>query len=509
LQLANSRAGAICGAGLSGLLLGLASLPLGLGPLALVALVPLLRVIGSGASPLRSAGAGYLAGLLYFGVGLAWLPLVDGYAGRVPLAWALGVLGAATLLFAFAGLIAWLHGRDRLLAFALAPVVWIALEQVRVLGPFGSPWLWLGYALGDWPALASLAACGGVACLSLWIVACNVLVATARGPLAAAGAALVMLALPLGLDALRAEPEPSGSLAVAAVQPARSAGEQRRPEHFDRNLRELVALTDALAPLEPDLIVWPESAWERVVGPAGDAFLSSLGNSLGAPLVTGAWRRSERGTLHNAAFVVAPGGELRHVSDKVYPVPVFERAPGSEPAYALARAGLWPGHFEPGGHVGLFDVERADGTRVRVGVLVCIDSIYPWLARELRRRGAQLLVEVSNEIVTGEWSARQHAQAARLRAIETGAPLVRVSNAGPSAWIDARGRVVATTHAGRARTRVVAVALAVAPTPWVRFGDAPVFVLGLLPAGGLALRRRRPGSHEPDDVLNLSQETPS
>ena len=116
-----------------------------------------------------------------------------------------------------------------------------------------------------------------------------------------------------------------------------------------------------------------------------------------------------------------------------------------------------------------------------MGLLICLDSSYPALARDLRRRGARVLVEISNEALTGPWSAVQHAHVSRLRAVETGAPLVRVANMGPSEWIDARGRVVGRIAAGSPGSKSADVALAAGPTLYLLLGDAPAFAVGALP----------------------------
>src|SRR5690606_13074286 len=147
------------------------------------------------------------------------------------------------------------------------------------------------------------------------------------------------------------------------------------------------------------------------------------------------------GVRWNSAALALPGGTTRVAGDKVRPVLVYERAPESPLARRLAAAGWWPGRVLPADAAGLIEVPRANGAPVRVGVVLCIDAAHPELARDVRRRGAELLVSPANEAEPGSWVARQHATLARLRAIETGLPLVRVANTGPSAWSDGHGRL--------------------------------------------------------------------
>jgi apolipoprotein N-acyltransferase len=125
-----------------------------------------------------------------------------------------------------------------------------------------------------------------------------------------------------------------------------------------------------------------------------------------------------------------------------------------------------PGDYTPGTKRGVI------ATPTPVGILVCFEAIYPALARALVRDGATVLVNPSHD----GWFARpstreQHFAAAVFRAVELRRPLVRVTNAGVTAAVDAAGRV----------TRFpidVAGAFAVDVTPsnvgtaYARFGDA-------------------------------------
>lgn len=254
-------------------------------------------------------------------------------------------------------------------------------------------------------------------------------------------------------------------------------------------------MTEGVIPEQPDLLVWPESAYEGNLSPGGDAFLSAIANGFDTPLLTGAWRVPRPGAqLRNAALLVERGGKLVHAADKVHPTPIYERAPSSEVSRWMARLGLWSGQFEPGEPADPIQIARAAGNPVMVGVLVCLDSSYPALARELRKRGARLLVIVSNEAGTGSWSARVHARIARFRAVETRSPIVRVGNTGPTRWIDSRGRVLRDLAPGASGAAAQDLALAGPAPPAVHVGDIPVVAsaVGLgLAAAGIRIRTRR------------------
>jgi apolipoprotein N-acyltransferase len=453
---------------LSGALLAGASVPAPAGALAFVALVPLLRALAAAPPPGRAFRDGGLAGLVYFGVGFGWLFQAEVDGGlALPAAYALGVpaLAGGTGLFAVA--VALLARRSPALALAAAPGVWVAIEYVRSEEwALAVPWNHLGYALADQPALMQGASVFGLYGLSAWLVAVNaglLWMARTRGaarPLLAAALATPLLpALPLLGDAPEAG---AGRLRVAAVQPALAERERHVPERLQPNLRRLLDLTEPVA-AAADLVVWPESAWERALGPGGDAFLAAIAHGLEAPLLTGVWRApaADAPSWRNAAVLATRDGRTPVVAEKVHPVPVYERAPDGPLARLLARAGLWTGVFARG--AAREPLVLPGPAPVRVGVLVCVDASHPEIARAARAAGAQLLVAIANEAGSGAWSAALHARAARLRAVENRVPVVRVANTGPTLWIDAHGRVRAALAPGEAASAVHTVELAGPP----------------------------------------------
>jgi len=460
-----------CGA-FSGLLLGIASLPGPFGPLVFVGLVPLLAEIDRGIPPRRAGAAGFVAGLLYFAIGLGFLPFARVAGGlALPAAYLLCVAILASSVAAFAGLLAWLRRLSRPLPLLVAPAGWIALELARSQDLVGGPWFHLAYALADLPWLIQAASLVGLYGISCWVASVNagLVAATALSP---RGRVLLaaLLSLPL-LPALTGtapgEPDGTPPLRIAAVQPGIPASSRHDPASFHPNLRRLLELSTRVVESPVDLVVWPESAYERDLAPNGDAFLAAITNGLGAPLLTGAWRfpRPPSTVQRNAALLVSRQGELTHAADKVHPFTVYERAPSTIVSRTLAGLGLWTGRFEPGEAGRPVAVERAGGSPVPVGVLVCIDTSYPELVQRLRRQGARLLIEISNEAGTGPWSARLHARIARFRAVELRTPFVRVANTGPTQWIDARGRLVHALAPGASDAAARALSPAGPPPP--------------------------------------------
>jgi apolipoprotein N-acyltransferase len=477
----------------SGALLAVASLPGPFGPLALVALVPLFRLLFQRPTPKRAGYAGFVAGLVFMSIANGWVLASSARVGpALAVGFALGAPVFAAGFGAFMAMLALVARRAPLRALAVAPGLWVALEFARSQEWLvAMPWTALGYSLGDHVALVQGAAWVGVYGLSFWVVATNAyLAALPRLGGAARAACALLLAVPLapGATLLAAPRAPARTVRVAAVQPHWSDAERADPARFGANLAALVELSRSALETPADLLAWPESMYRRAQTDAGDAFLRALAHDLGTPLLTGASRAPGAGRGWRNVAVLEPGdGGARGLAEKAHPVAVFERAPEGPVARALASVGLWSGSIERGDRAAPLPLRRARGSAVACGVLVCFDASFPEVARELRRSGADVLVAIANEAETGVWSAQLHARATRMRAIESGIAIVRVANTGPSLWIDARGRVVASLAPGTRASGAHAVELAGTPPPWVAFGDLPVVLAALATAAAASL----------------------
>jgi apolipoprotein N-acyltransferase len=103
-------------------------------------------------------------------------------------------------------------------------------------------------------------------------------------------------------------------------------------------------------------------------------------------------------------------------------------------------------------------VALRDGTSIRVAPLICYDVLDPELARESVRRGADVIVTLSNDSWFAFGSgAELHLLGAAFRSIETRRPQVRATNTGVSAVIDATGTLIASAGVDERTTLVATV----------------------------------------------------
>jgi apolipoprotein N-acyltransferase len=495
----------------SGALLAAAFPALDKGPLALVALVPLLLAVET-IRPSRAAALGYLAGLTFFGLHLLWIAQFLSWTGAVAwLAW--GALSAVQAVF-FAAFFALVPATRRLGAWRLAvlPAAWAVLELVRAYHPLGGfPWGLLATSQHDAGPLLPLARVVGGFGVAAAIVAVNLAVAfwlraLARRPEEAgerpAGtrarwAALVGLPLLVaGLLGARlavpAAPAVSGpALDVVVVQAGLRGGHgqeqgQTTQQVFDNHVQRTETL--ALTPGDPpDLVVWGEGAADAdpLSNPDRQAAVAGAAAAARAPVLLGATTRLDADHRATEALLYTPQGQLADRYQKRRLVPFGEFVPFGSVLGRLipaTRQGV-PYDKLPGERL---EPLLIDG--VPVGPLICWESAYPADARQLTRDGARVLLVMTNNASFGTGAGpRQHLAAGQLRAVETGRTVVQAAVTGISAVIGPAGRTRFETGLYQDTVIRVPAPPRAAQTPYVRYGRAIEAALLAVAAGGLLL----------------------
>lgn len=503
-------------AALSGALLLLLFPKFNLEPLAWVALVPLLAAI-EGVSARRAFWLGGLFGLVgYTGI-LYWVSQTMVRYGR--LSWPTSALILILLVLyislyaaAFAFLLVRVAGERPLLRFALAPVLWTALELLRTHFLTGFPWGALGYAQFLTLPVIQVADLTGVYGVSFLLVLVNAAVWhlfrhwRERGFTVGMTTALILLAVLLyGGLRLRQYGGPlteGGSLSGGRpLKVALLQGNIEQDVKFDKAFQEETLaiyrdLTLKARAQGPDLIVWPETAapffFDREREPR--EMVLRIAREAGVPLLFGALSVEEgpgAPRLLNGAFLLSPDGRLMGRYAKIHLVPFGEYVPLGflRPLFS----GLFEavGEFSSGG-------ERVvmEGPGGGVSVLICYEVIFPNEVRQFVRRGARYLVNITNDAWFGESAAPyQHIATVALRAVENRVPIVRAANTGVTALIDPTGRILQPTELF-VRTQIVGEVLPRGErlSPYAVYGDLFAYLCSALALVALGVRefgRRR------------------
>lgn len=177
--------------------------------------------------------------------------------------------------------------------------------------------------------------------------------------------------------------------------------------------------------------------------------------------------------LHNVAFLVDKEGHVRGNYKKVYLLLFGETIPFSDYIPWVYEWIPESTNFTAGTEMGLFE---HDG--IRMGVLICYEDILPRYTQQLGEFKPQVLINVTNDAWFGKTSEPYlHLQLAIFRSVEMRTWMVRSTNTGVSAFIDANGRIVKETSLDDAEVIMADVAIMSGePTLYVRMGD----VLGWL-----------------------------
>ena len=481
---------AVLASAAGGLLLDLASAPVGWWPLTFVSVtVALVALIG------RSIGGALLVGTVFGAVfyttHLVW---VGEFLGPVP--W-LALAGLEAVLFG-AGAVPialayrWTarypaRGLVQLLAVPpLIGVLWTAREVVMGAWPYsGFPWARLGMTqVGgplaeavSWTSVTGLSLLIVILCASVvqWIRAGGIRFMLGLHPAVSVAALLVI--------APQFPTAPAGEFRVGWVQGNGPTG------YFDDKVPGdvLAAQTAATVPLygQPmDLLAWPEGGVDAdpLSDPAAAEALDRVVRSAGAPLLMNA--ATTRGDdVFNTSLLWTADPTGRQWHDKVNPVPFGEYVPDRW-FYELIVPDL----------VGLIQREYTPGTNppivqvgdVGVGLAICFDVIYDAVIWDGARAGAEVFVfQTNNADFRGTDENLQQLAFARMRAIETGRAVVNVSTVGTSQVITPDGTTVDSIGVDTVDASITTVPLRTGLTPAVILGPWLTALIVLAAAGAL------------------------
>ena len=271
---------------------------------------------------------------------------------------------------------------------------------------------------------------------------------------------------------------------------------------------------DSRAGMKPALVVWSETVLRRPFedyrpffrkSPPKDPFIPFL-SELGTPLLTGApvvldWERYD---ATNSALLISSRAEIVASYAKSHPVPFAEAIPFWE--YQWMRdfmkdvVGL-EGGWVVGTEATVMEIDTLSGRPLRFGVPICFEDAFAAVCADFCRNGADILINLTNDSWSKTVSSEtQHFVASRFRAVENRRVLVRSTNGGVTAVVDAEGRMIASLplFTQAALPVLVPIQISSAPTTYYLLGDwfpalMAILVVAFLLYDGLA--RQRWGRH--------------
>lgn len=468
---------------LSGILISLSMPNFNQWPLAWIAFVPLLTAL-----QLRPAGVALNLYILpccllwSLSVHVWYIDLFGQLVG-----WLL-IIGVGFFYMALIGLGVTLS--ERLPAFAsflAPPVTWTALEWIRSAAPLSQGWWFVLLAQSQWnfpPALQILSVTG-FAGLSFTLMLTNAAFAQLladkirrRGLNRAATVALGSSALVVVVGALVIPRPPEETITVAATTDWAfpptghwKSDDERRDTIFAVNAQ----LTDQVMrnPDRPQFVVWPERFSHRLDLEADMAQLRTLAEKHSIHVVAHVvWPVGESIQEHFAgAVLISPDGKLLGRQAKIHPAPGESTTAGPK------------------------EYPVFDTTHGKVGLLVCYDSRFAELVRNLARNGSRLLFMPADDSLqcNNRWLPGVHAADVPLRAVENRVAFATSTTSGTSTLCDPYGRVIGQGDLNTRGVIVGQVFTTEGPTLYTRFGDwfGLLITLGLLACIGFVRVRDR------------------
>lgn len=424
-------------------------------------------------------------GLLFAGV--SWLLIAMTRYGGMPVLAAVFALSALVaylalfpaLVLAFGRYLQqrW-HSKDAVLLLLILPSLWGCSEFLRGTLLTGFPWLAFGYAhqispLSGFAPVLGVVGLSGLAALMAGAMALLVLHRDWRRRVLFALIALMVAGLALRQVAWTT---PHGTaISVRLVQTNIDQGEKFDEAFFHRILRQVET---AITAQPADLIAIPETAIPVTAAYLPPDYLPQLQNFAqrsASHLFVGMVMEDAKARYSNSILGVSPDPARSYRYDKHHLVPL--------------------GEFVPWGFRWLVDMMKIPlGDQVSMGVLqdpmqvkdqkvmpnICYEDLFGGeialqLRTQAREQGeaAHILLNVSNLAWYGDSIAiPQHLQISQIRAMETGRPMLRSTNTGATAIIDAQGQVQAQLASQTQENLSGTVQGMSGLTPYVRFGDA-------------------------------------
>ena len=348
-----------------------------------------------------------------------------------------------------------LSQRFPLLRVFVASGLWAAFEWSQTIGWWGVPWGRLPIGQSEYLVGLQTASWFGSYFVTFLIVAVNFLLAYTLLNLpkwklgVTIAACLLVFQYGAGTliwfttDVSRGEP-----IKVAAVQGNISSSDKWSEDSDKITLEVYTGLIKEAAEQGAELVVLPETAFPYDLDSENYAYLDKgfceSAKSLGIYLLVGAFTvEGEKDSLNSLVCYTPDGVRLDTVYSKRHLVPFGEYVPMRPLIETL---------IPPLADLVLSsdDIDEGEGTKIidaggiKIGGLICFDSIYESLTYDSVRDGAELICLGTNDSWFSDSAALyMHNAQAQLRAIENGRYVVRAANTGISTVINSRGEVIA------------------------------------------------------------------
>lgn len=477
---------------LSGVLLAFSFPNFNLTFLAWFSFVPLFLAT-RGCSPKKTFLLWYLGGVVFYLITIYWIihvTLIGLIVLVLYLALYFGVFGIAIRRVSEVSKVSRVSG---IIFLFVSPAVWVSLEFIRSHLFSGFGWALLGYSQTINPPLIQIADITGAYGVSYLVLLVNVLIfliiedgLSKRITEVVIVFFILAVSFSYGIYRLN-ENKNYPRIKIAVIQ-----GNIPQDMKWDEAKREFILkryeeLTREASRKKPDLIVWPETSVPGYFELEADIFerMTRLSKDTKIPLIIGSFGYDfeNHGKLFNSAILIKNEAQDFERYNKLHLVPFGEFVP-LERWFGFIRNFVDIGDLKEGKGYTILNVGDAG-----IGTLICFEDIFEGITRNFVRRGANLILNITNDAWYKNSSAPfQHAQASVFRAIENRVFVVRGANTGFSCFIDENGRIYEKIKDGSGRSidvtgfSIAETGLLRSNTFYTRYGDLFAFICIILNA---------------------------
>ena len=377
------------------------------------------------------------------------------------------------------------------------PLIWILLEYLKSIGPFGSPGGIIGYSQASHQPFILLAKLGGVFLISAIIIAINALLFSAYENRSKKGLTYLLLGgiLIMSSESLgfilknQKEPTSQETLRVLVVQPNQSQDKKFQAPYWTPFRKEYLDLTEeALQKAPADLVVWaetitPDFNLER------QWFMTDLKRItqtyqthilFGTP-----YRQNDH--IYNSAALISKDGSLNPPYNKMKLMPFGEYWPLKSLFLKFGLKNIIPGaEFSKGKNEGPLSIHQ-----FKIGPSICLESTYPGASRQFGQQGATVLCTLANNAwFLNSSAAEKHLQMTRLRAIEMNQYMIQSASTGISSIISNNGKDIQKMPLNTRGVIRATLPMNLKQSLYAKVGDLIIYVaFGILSIGYIRLKR--------------------